>query len=127
MRTERSVAGAELRYERLRAVMLDVARQCGRGDLPALTGLLEIEDALRAARGLLLHLDPAAPESLVEVLRSAPRDRALTLAVGPEGGFASDEVAQLAAAGFVAVRLAPFVLRTELAAVAALSVVAAHE
>jgi 16S rRNA U1498 N3-methylase RsmE len=31
------------------------------------------------------------------------------------------------AAGFVAVRLAPFVLRTELAAVAALSVVAAHE
>ena len=68
-----------------------------------------------------------SPESLVDVLRSAPRDRALTLAIGPEGGFADEEAAQLAAAGFVAVRLAPFVLRTELAAVAALSVVAAHE
>jgi 16S rRNA (uracil1498-N3)-methyltransferase len=127
VRTERSVAGAELRLERLRAVMLDTARQCGRGDLPALIGLVDLSEALGAARGLLLHLEPSAPESLVEVLRSAARDRAITLAVGPEGGFAASEVAALTAAGFVAARLAPFVLRTELAAVAALSVVAAHE
>jgi 16S rRNA (uracil1498-N3)-methyltransferase len=127
VRTERSVAGAELRHERLRAVMLDAARQCGRGDLPTVSGLVDLPAALVDARGLLLLLEPAAPESLVEVLREAPRDRAITLAVGPEGGFAAEESAQLGAAGFVAVRLAPFVLRTELAAVAALSVVAAHE
>ena len=127
VRTERSVAGAELRHERLRAVMLDAARQCGRGDLPTVSGLVDLAAALVDARGMLLLLDPTAPESLVEVLRQAPRDRALTLAVGPEGGFAAEESAQLLAAGFVAVRLAPFVLRTELAAVAALSVVAAHE
>ncbi len=127
VRTERSVAGAELRHERLRAVMLDAARQCGRGDLPTLGGLIDLHAALLEARGLLLMLDPAAPRSLVEALRDLPRDRALTLAVGPEGGFADDEVAMLVAAGFEAVRLAPFVLRTELAAVAALAVVAAHE
>jgi 16S rRNA (uracil1498-N3)-methyltransferase len=127
VRTERSVTGAELRHERLRAVMLDTARQCGRGDLPTLGGLVDLSEAVATARGLLLHLDPAAPSSLIEVLATAPRDRAITLAVGPEGGFAADEVAQLAGAGFLAVRLAPFVLRTELAAVAALSVVAAHE
>jgi 16S rRNA (uracil1498-N3)-methyltransferase len=127
VRTERSVAGAELRHERLRAVMLDAARQCGRGDLPTVSGLVDLPAALGDARGLSLLLEPAAPESLVEVLREAPRDRAITLAVGPEGGFAAEESAQLLAAGFVAVRLAPFVLRTELAAVAALSVVAAHE
>jgi 16S rRNA (uracil1498-N3)-methyltransferase len=127
VRTARSVAGAELRHERLRTVMLDAARQCGRGDLPTVSGLVELPAALVEARGLSLLLEPAAPESLVEVLRQAPRDRAITLAVGPEGGFAADETAQLVAAGFAAVRLAPFVLRTELAAVAALSVVAAHE
>jgi 16S rRNA (uracil1498-N3)-methyltransferase len=127
VRTERSVAGAELRHERLRAVMLDAARQCGRGDLPTVSGLVDLPAALADARGLSLLLEPAAPESLVEVLREAPRDRAITLAVGPEGGFAAQESAQLLGAGFVAVRLAPFVLRTELAAVAALSVVAAHE
>src|SRR5688500_6955317 len=43
VRTERSVAGAELRLARLRAVMLDAARQCGRGDLPELSGPLELE------------------------------------------------------------------------------------
>jgi 16S rRNA (uracil1498-N3)-methyltransferase len=127
VRTERSVFGAELRHERLRAVMLDAARQCGRAELPTLTGLVDFEACLGDARGLLLLLDPGAPESLVEVLREAPRDRALTLAVGPEGGFAAVEAAKLLAAGFQPVRLAPFVLRTELAAVAALSVVAAHE
>lgn len=127
VRTERSVAGAELRHERLRAVMLDAARQCGRGDLPALVGLLDLDASLNDARGVLLMLDASAPRSLVEVLRDVPRERALTLAVGPEGGFAADETAKLLRAGFEPVRLAPFVLRTELAAVAALSVVAAHE
>jgi 16S rRNA (uracil1498-N3)-methyltransferase len=127
VRTERSVSGAELRHERLRAVMLDAARQCGRGDLPALSGLVELQASLGDARGVLLLLDPNAEASLVEVLRETPRDRAITLAVGPEGGFAADEAAALEAAGFQGVRLAPFVLRTELAAVAALSVVAAHE
>jgi 16S rRNA (uracil1498-N3)-methyltransferase len=127
VRTERSVAGAELRHERLRAVMLDAARQCGRGDLPTVSGLVDLPAALADGRGLSLLLEPAALESLVEVLREAPRDRSITLAVGPEGGFTAEESAQLLAAGFVAVRLAPFVLRTELAAVAALSVVAAHE
>lgn len=127
VRTERSVAGAELRHERLRAVMLDAARQCGRGDLPTVNGLVDLPAALAHAHGSRLLLEPAAPESLVEMLRQAPRDRTITLAVGPEGGFAAEESSQLMAAGFVAVRLAPFVLRTELAAVAALSVVAAHE
>jgi 16S rRNA (uracil1498-N3)-methyltransferase len=127
VRTERSMAGAELRHERLRAVMLDAARQCGRGDLPSLSGLVDLDVALADARGLLLLLDPNASTSLVEVLRDTPRERAITLAVGPEGGFAEDEAAALTAAGFQGVRLAPFVLRTELAAVAALSVVAAHE
>jgi len=47
--------------------------------------------------------------------------------VGPEGGFSAGEQAQLVSAGFVPVRLGAHVLRTELAATAALAVVAAHE
>jgi len=127
VRTERSVAGAELRADRLRAVMLDAARQCGRGDLPKLGGLVDLEAALNASDGLGLLLDPDAGESLVDFLRTVAPQHALALAVGPEGGFSLAEVQQLLAAGFQPVRLAPYVLRTELAAVAALSVVAAHE
>jgi len=127
VRTERSVAGAELRQERLRAVMIDTARQCGRGELPRLSALVSLSEALQASDGLGLLLDPNADTSLVEQLRVLAPAHPLALAVGPEGGFSDREREQLLAAGFLPVRLAPFVLRTELAAVAALSVVAAHE
>ncbi len=126
LRTERSVPGAELRLERLRAVMVDTARQCGRGDLPALGPLVSMDAALQASDGLGVLLDPNAEQSLVELLRTLAPGHPLALAVGPEGGFSEKEMQRLLAAGFQAVRLAPFVLRTELAAVAALSVVAAH-
>ncbi len=126
VRTERSVAGAELRDERLRAVMLDTARQCGRGDLPQLAPLSHLEDALRASDGIGVLLDPNAEQSLVELLRGLAPNHPIALAVGPEGGFSERETQRLLAAGFQPVRLAPFVLRTELAAMAALSVVAAH-
>jgi 16S rRNA (uracil1498-N3)-methyltransferase len=126
VRTERSVVGAELRLERLKAVMLDAARQCGRGDLPTLGGLLGLDAALQASDGLGLLLDPNAEHSLVDTLRTLAPDHPLALAVGPEGGFSEGEMQRLLVAGFQPVRLAPFVLRTELAAVAALAVVAAH-
>jgi 16S rRNA (uracil1498-N3)-methyltransferase len=127
VRTERSVAGAELRPERLRAVMLDAARQCGRGDLPVLGGLIDFAVALSGGGGLRLLLDPQGQQSLVEVLRAAEWDESITLAIGPEGGFSAEERRALAQAGFTPVRLAAYVLRTELAAAAALAVVAAHE
>jgi 16S rRNA (uracil1498-N3)-methyltransferase len=126
VRTERSVVGAELRAERLRAVMLDTARQCGRGDLPSLSPLMNLDAALQASDGLGVLLDPSAEQSLVELLRNVAPTHPIALAVGPEGGFSEKETQRLLAAGFQPVRLAPFVLRTELAAVAALSVVAAH-
>lgn len=125
-RTERSVAGAELRLERLRAVMLDAARQCGRGDLPELGGLLPLDEVVTRVGGLRLLLDPNAERSLVGVMSSVAAEQAVTLAIGPEGGFSPAEDDALRRAGFEPVRLAPFVLRTELAAVAALAVVAAH-
>lgn len=127
VRTERSVAGAELRLERLRSVMIDTARQCGRAELPRLGGLSSLNDALHASDGLGLLLDPNADASLVETLRGLAVAHPIALAVGPEGGFSDREREQLLAAGFQPVRLAPYVLRTELAAIAALSVVAAHE
>lgn len=126
VRTERTMPGAELRDERLRAVMLDTARQCGRGELPELAPLSSLESALQASDGLGVLLDPNAEQSLVELLRLVAPTQPIALAVGPEGGFSDRETQRLLEAGFQPVRLAPFVLRTELAAVAALSVVAAH-
>lgn len=127
VRTERSLEGAQLRLPRLRAVMLDAARQCGRGDLPELSGPLDFAEGLLVAATHRYVLEPAAPRSLVAALREAGATEPVALAVGPEGGFAPSEQQRLVEAGFAPVRLGAHVLRTELAAIAALAVVAAHE
>jgi 16S rRNA (uracil1498-N3)-methyltransferase len=127
VRTERSVSGVELRLERLRAVMLDAARQCGRGDLPEVSGPMDLEAGAQVDAELRYVLDPSAGRSLVDALRAAGSSRQLALAVGPEGGFSPHEQQTLVRADFVPVRLSAHVLRTELAAIAALAVVAAHE
>ena len=46
--------------------------------------------------------------------------KSVMLIVGPEGGIATDEIAELKEAGAVAVRLGPTVLRTSTAAAVAL-------
>ncbi|HTQ07305.1 MAG TPA: RsmE family RNA methyltransferase [Polyangiaceae bacterium] len=130
--SERSVARAPAtpeRHARLAAIALDAARQSGRGDLPSLEGPVELARALddaRANTALKLCLEPTASTELGAALRER-RGRGLALLVGPEGGFAEDELELARDAGFTLVRFGSLVLRTELAAVAALGAVVASE
>jgi len=64
-----------------------------------------------------------AGKALGALLRDA-RPRALILACGPEGGFDPEEVSLMRAAGFREASLGPNRLRTETAALAALSIAA---
>ncbi len=65
-----------------------------------------------------LLLSPAAPLRIVEVPKPA---HSVTVLIGPEGGLTQEEQERALAAGFVGVRLGPRVLRTETAAIAALT------
>lgn len=82
-------------------------------------------------RGLWLLAHPDASWGLPDRLATTSPDEvattggALTVAVGPEGGWDDDEVEQLVAAGAEPVHLGPTVLRTEHAAAAAVAVIAA--
>ena len=94
----------------------EVARPLVLGELPA---------AL-AARGLgpedpriLLHESPLAQSSMHEYLTGAPKS--VALCVGPEGGFAQDEVDFLLSEGFKPLRLAGAILRAETAALYAVA------
>jgi 16S rRNA (uracil1498-N3)-methyltransferase len=66
---------------------------------------------------LVLHEEAATSLSAVAL----PDTGDIMLVVGPEGGVAPEELAMLEAAGAVAVRLGPEVLRTSTAGVAALA------
>jgi len=77
------------------------------------------------AEGLRLLCHPEAQDDLAGALRAAPGLQALTLLVGPEGGWSDKELAQAREAGVQAVRFGPRVLRTETAGLALLSAASA--
>ncbi|KUI30396.1 rRNA methyltransferase [Mycobacterium sp. IS-1742] len=105
---------------RWRAVARAAARQSRRPHIPPVDGVVSTAELVRrvtadAAGGttvLVLHESATGPLTEVDLTRP----RALTLIVGPEGGIADDELDALTAAGAVAVRLGPTVLRTSTAA-----------
>jgi 16S rRNA (uracil1498-N3)-methyltransferase len=106
------------------AVAVNACEQCGRNRLPAIEEPSPLIDYLgrstsiaEPAASTRLVLDPDS-ESGVTPVRL---DAAFEIAVGPEGGFAPDELDAFRVAGFARVQLGPRILRTETAAIAALS------
>ena len=130
--SERTVARGPTspeRQKRWATIALDAARQSGRADVPELAGPLPFAEALTRSEhdgALKLCLKPEAEHTLGASLRTRGA-RPLVLLVGPEGGFSAEELARARDAGFELVRLGALVLRTELAAVAALAAVLAHD
>jgi 16S rRNA (uracil1498-N3)-methyltransferase len=76
-------------------------------------------------RRRLLAVPGAAALPDVLAARSGAPPAAVTIAVGPEGGWTDDEVARLMAAGWESVGLGRTVLRTEHAGTVALAAIAA--
>jgi 16S rRNA (uracil1498-N3)-methyltransferase len=118
---------SHLRGERLdkrirhwQGVISSACEQCGRATLPTLQPPLAYPDWLAGKHnsGLGLMLQPDSQTVLADL---ASPDGAITLLVGPEGGMNGEEKAQAEAAGFTGVRLGARILRTETAALAALS------
>ncbi|MGE0080481.1 MAG: 16S rRNA (uracil(1498)-N(3))-methyltransferase [Thiohalomonadaceae bacterium] len=111
------------RMEHWRKIIIGACEQCGRNRLPELLDVRPLDAWLRhAPDGLGLVLDHRAEHTLGELAAS----QAVTLLIGPEGGLAAEEVAAARAAGYRGLRLGPRVLRTETAAVTALSVLQAR-
>lgn len=102
------------------------AEQCGRNRLMAVDAPRSLADWLaEPAEGLRLLCHPEAGEDLAGKLRATPGLTALTLLVGPEGGWSDKELELARQAGVQAVRFGPRVLRTETAGLALVSAVSA--
>jgi 16S rRNA (uracil1498-N3)-methyltransferase len=119
---------AESKAIHWRAVAVSACEQCGRNRLPA----------IETAQPLLNYLGQSAPlagprlvfepessalgsHAMMESSGAAARIAAanVEIAIGPEGGFAPDELEAFRVAGFSRVGLGPRTLRTETAAIAA--------
>ena len=113
-------AREEKRLEHWRGIVRHAAEQSGRIAVPEVTSVLSLTAWLAQANNTRAYmLDPFATTSLAA--QAAPVG-AVAIVAGPEGGFSGDERAQMARAGVIAVRLGPRVLRTETAALCALTI-----
>jgi 16S rRNA (uracil1498-N3)-methyltransferase len=118
---------AESKANHWRAVAVSACEQCGRNRLPAIEPaqplLNYLGDSLPGT-GLRLVLEPESAPYGSAAAQGLGRSAAIPvaeaeIAIGPEGGFAADELEAFRVAGFSQVGLGPRILRTETAAIAA--------
>ena len=119
-----------MRHARWRTLAVEAARQCGRGNLPAIVGPVPLAEALAPAEGLVRQAVLAPPDAsgaalgLLSWLQAGHPETPVALLIGPEGGLSRSELELAERRGFQRVSLGRFVLRTETAATVALGVVA---
>ncbi len=126
-----SRAGAgdqEKKVGRWRRIAAEAARQCGRTVPPTVHGPVAFSQAVSEAAqsgGLCLVMSPDAGGEIGSGAALAAREpeRPVVVLVGPEGGFAPEELEEAEAAGFQAVSLGTRTLRAETAAIVACALV----
>ncbi len=115
------------RMQRWVKIAVEAARQCERGNIPSIKGVVEFSDAvtsLKSFDGCKWLLSPTSQRTFSEALALAGNAEK-SLLIGPEGGFDDTECSIAEAAGFEPVRLGSRILRSETAVTAALGAVAA--
>ncbi len=117
---------AEKRHTHWQGVITAASEQCGRNRLAHLGGLTDFKSWIGQQD---LHrriiLSPEADQSLADWVRHHPA-QALSLVIGPEGGFSDQEVQLAIQHGAIPLTMGPRVLRTETAGLCALSIINAH-
>ncbi len=108
------------KHDRWQRILTEAAEQCRRGRIPELAAPMPLAAAAAActAAAFLVPWEEATGLTIADAL--AGRPRAVALFIGPEGGLATDELADHLNTGRVtAVTLGPRILRAETAAIVA--------
>jgi 16S rRNA (uracil1498-N3)-methyltransferase len=109
----------EKKVEHWRSVAISACEQCGRNRVPQVASpvlLREWSENVQADRRFVLSPHVSGRAIVSEGVKS------LVLLIGPEGGLSEVEMAWVKEKGFLPLNLGPRVLRTETAAITAVSV-----
>jgi 16S rRNA (uracil1498-N3)-methyltransferase len=127
-RTEKHLAlAAGKRVERWRRIAREASEQARRVAPPEIGEPMKLSAALEVAADLRVVLAEMEREAqLSDILRERASLSSLALAVGPEGGWTTDEVESFEHAGWITASLGSTILRAETAAIAALAIARAE-
>jgi 16S rRNA (uracil1498-N3)-methyltransferase len=124
MTTERTIPSHD-KHARLEKIALAAMKQCGRCYLPKITDLMEFNVLVNHAQGYSIRLIPHEKTEqshfVGSVMQHHTNLKSVLLVIGPEGGFTEDEVQLASSNQFIPISLGPRRLRTETAAISALS------
>ncbi len=123
-RTDSHLAtGAAKRVERWRRIAHEAAQQSRRQRVPLIDEAVKLKAALEVEADVRLLLNEnERAKKICESLSETPQE--VAIAVGPEGGWADEELAQFDSAGWQSVTLGSRILRAETAAISAMAAVA---
>lgn len=117
LQTARHETGTGEPAAKLARYVIEASKQCGRNRLMEITPVIDWSNLVRETGKRRIVAHPGGWPSGELPLTAADA----LLAVGPEGGFADDEIAQANSGGWQVVDLGPRILRVETAAVALVS------
>lgn len=111
--------------ERWRKIAIEASKQCGRSDIPAIDSIKKLSDVISESTDYDLALIAALDDGAID-LRSALNGLGggkVAVAIGPEGDFTSEEIADAKRAGFKLVNLGPRVLKSDTAGLFVLAII----
>lgn len=123
LRTQRSIVDPrDSKLDRFARAAIESAKQCGRAHVMQISGTMTLAELWRLEHDLRLIASPGQQGGgdIAALLRQAQR---VLILVGPEGGWAEEELNDAALAGCRPWSLGPHILRIETAAAAAAAVV----
>jgi len=123
-RTDVHLASASAkRAERWRRIALQAAEQSRRAAAPEVDDPLRLQEAVELSADLRVVLAESETQTqLRDVLSLAAGAKKVLLAVGPEGGWADEELALFHGRGWLSASLGATILRAETAAIAATAI-----
>ncbi|HEY9201476.1 MAG TPA: 16S rRNA (uracil(1498)-N(3))-methyltransferase [Gammaproteobacteria bacterium] len=120
-RTVVSLKGDRLdkKLQHWQGIAISACEQSGRNHIPPIHSAQTFSQALAAdSTQLRLMLEPTADQPLASL---QPENNAVSIYIGPEGGFSDNEIIQAQNSGLRGISLGPRILRTETAALAAVT------
>ena len=119
--------------ERSRKIVLSAMKQSLKAKLPVVEEPVSVQDFILrhsedpSVKMICYCFEGDAPRrSIEDVLKDVPADSSITVLIGPEGDFSPEEAHLAIEHGFVPVHLGPSRLRTETAAVTAVTACYLH-
>ena len=108
-----------LSLDRLKKIVIEASEQCGRGDIPFISPIITLEEALASItphqHGVVLNMGGTS----FATAKNDIKNKETVLFVGPEGGWSDEDLLLIRKRGVQEYSLGESVLRAETAAIAA--------